>query len=183
MTTFPAICRHANDERAIINRHSIRFEVRVRAGLIDEMTEAPRHEWRATDSVSTHLRREAQAMQAGLANPKTVRFWTYENGGWVRLSLTDGEVIGHSRGWPTDEGYHSEGIRFERDGDIVKSEYTSYGRDCDGPHEHRADGYFHIDDAEANDTTCAETGEPYRTPDWVRGQAEQRDAFAEAAGY
>lgn len=185
MTTFPAICRHANDERAVITRNVIRFEVRIPTTGLDALSDAPRNEWRQTPHVSARLKREARAMQQGIANPRTVRFWTYETavGGWVRLALRDGQALRYCSNRPHSEGYHREYTEWERDGERVICRSSVYSSDCDGRHEYHTESYFHIDDAEADSVVDFETGEYIRKPLWQAGATSQRDAYAEAAGY
>lgn len=185
MKTFPAICRHSNDERALILRDSIRFEVRVSANFSERFTDAPHNEWRQAEFVSTKLRRKAEAMQRGLANPQTVRFWTYESsvGGWVRLALQDGQTLSYANGRTGDEGHTQEFTEWERDGDKVICRSSVYSSDCDGRHEHHGLSHFHIDEAETDRHTDFETDEIIMRPNWQRGPSEQRDHTAEAAGY
>lgn len=185
MKTFPAICRRGNDERALITRDSIRFEVRIAASIPDRLTEAPAGEWRQTPYVSSALKKEAAAMQRGLANPKTVRFWTYESsvGGWVRLALQDGQTLSNASAHGDSEGYAQEFTEWERDGDTVTCRSSVYSSDCDGRYEHHGLSHFHIDEAEADRHADFETDEIIMRPNWQRGPSEQRDHTAEAAGY
>lgn len=183
MTRFPAFCRHSNDERAYITRNAIRYEIRVPASTADRTTEAPRNEWQETERVSSKLKKIAEAMQKGIANPRTVRFAVWENGTWSRIGLTDGQQLSHTEGGPTDEGYSYENTTWIREGDTLRREYTSTARDCDGPLEHRQDSVCHIDEAEADYHEDIETGEIIMRPNWEKVSSSRHDAYAEAAGY
>jgi hypothetical protein len=63
---------------------------------------------------------------------QNARFWVYENGDWVKLTVRPGKPLqwGYSRA--TEEGYHSEGHEWRIEDDMVIHEATSDGRDCDG---------------------------------------------------
>jgi hypothetical protein len=63
---------------------------------------------------------------------KTARFWVFYKDDCVRISLRDGQKLSFGFGELTDEGNHSEGEDWERDGDtlILTGWYDS--TDCDG---------------------------------------------------
>ena len=136
-----------------------------------------------------------QAMM--LARP-TVRFWTWECSGWVRLTLRYGQSLNWHYYAPDDEGYSSGGftLTYELADDgftlIVKREWGSRGRDCDGPISSSGATFFPLCNRAAV-PAYVETGEPiprdshdhiiYR-PHWQEYRATQcHDAYAEAAGY
>lgn len=67
------------------------------------------------------------------------RFWTYVNGGPVKLTLKPGQSLTHETGGPTDEGWYHDitDWTYETDDDgkpIVTRNWSTDGQDCDGRH-------------------------------------------------
>lgn len=183
MTRFPLCFRHGPYERAFVTREKIVFERKYDTYPLDVALGAPRSYWTTTDLPSEKLKRDAYAAQAGVSNPRTVRFAVWENQTWSRIGLTDGQQLEHTEGGPTDEGYSWENTTWIREGDIIRREYTSTARDCDGPLEHRQDSECHIDEAESDYHEDIETGEIIMRPNWEKVSSSRRDHYAEAAGY
>jgi len=116
------------------------------------------------------------------ATAVNARFWVRVNRGFVKLTLTPGQVVEHFEGGPTEEGLCREWTTWEYDAEsgCVIRVYESYTRDCDGPFEtssrHEcpiallAEGYSPED-----------SGITY--PAWHKTDSRQRDHFAEAMGY
>jgi hypothetical protein len=121
------------------------------------------------------------------ATPKTVRFWTWENDGWVRLALRDGQTLKFSTGGATDEGYHCESSWWWREGETVHRSYRSNDRDCDGPHEFASRGHCSIFALASRDMSEEQPDAPENVgilaPEWERGEVRVRDVYAEMAGY
>ena len=112
---------------------------------------------------------------------KHVRFDFWENGGWVRLQLADGQVLSWGRSFPTEEGWHSEWTRLRREHDQLKCEYRSDGRDCDGRLSTHQTLIADIRTDLAIDQDVY--GNTVRRVRWHEAEASQRDFSAEAMGY
>jgi len=111
---------------------------------------------------------------------KNARFWTYANGSFAKITLSEGKKITHVSGGPCDEGYHWERNIWRLEAGVVVREIETRSRDCDGRHD------------TSNVLTCpvelltATAPDEYRdvpTPKWETEDSEQRDYTAEAAGY
>lgn len=113
--------------------------------------------------------------------PRDARFWTYLNGGLVKLTLHTGETLRWMQTRATEEGYSTTCETWEFDGRIVYNACDSYDSDCDGPHESHADYLCHVNDLHAGYAIHAQPGSHY--PSWVRTNAYQRDVYAESMGY
>jgi len=102
------------------------------------------------------------------------------HGSPVRVTLRAGETLSHFEGGPTDEGYSSECSEWYYDAaeGLVFCEYTSWSRDCDGPHESQSETV-----CPASRLALGPEFDGLRYPDWDRIGSRQRDYFAEAAGY
>lgn len=111
--------------------------------------------------------------------PVTVRFWIYENGGWVKLALMDGDAIYRLTGGPTDEGYHREGTTWSRSGGMVYRSWWTDGRDCDGRYETEGRDECPITELRTEQSYDGEVD----LPNWGNRRTSQRDHTAEAAGY
>ena len=110
---------------------------------------------------------------------KTVRFWEYHNGDFVKLSLKDGQSLEHYSGGSTDEGWSSEYCKWSRDGDRLYRKTVTDGRDCDGRLTHS-----YSDVAKVGDLVPCYSQEHLSRPNW--GQDEPTsiyDEYAVAAGY
>lgn len=114
---------------------------------------------------------------------RTLRFWDWVNGGWVKIAVRPGQELTRYAGGPADEGYHCEDERYEHDGDGVKYTRNAWGRDCDGRYEHSNEAFAHADKlASVQPNADAPAGAPL-VPSWVTLRERQRDYTAEAAGY
>jgi hypothetical protein len=117
---------------------------------------------------------------------KNARFWTFWRCGWVKLTLRPGQTLSASNGGPTDEGYHGEAEVWTHEGDMVRSEWASWGRDCDGRQEAGGEHVCPLGKLRARDMVEAFDVPENRgifAPEWERADAWQRDHSAEAAGY
>ncbi len=129
----------------------------------------------------------------------TIRFWTYHNGGNVRLTLTEERPLFWVGGGATDEGYQEESCSWSLEGDTVTFEQTTRGRDCDGRYSSHAVSTCAIDRLTAVPAyDCIQptagrdgyrapsvnaSGHPIGRPDWKLQAYESRDHTAEACGY
>ena len=112
---------------------------------------------------------------------KHVRFDLWENDGWVRLQLADGQALSWGRSCPTDEGWRSEWTRLVREGNKIRCEYGTDGRDCDG----RLSTYGLLTADIRTDLAeeVAPNGQTVRRVRWHHVSASLRDYSAEAFGY
>lgn len=109
---------------------------------------------------------------------KTLRFWMWENGGWIRFGLKDGERLRWHRHYTHEEGWSSEGWQLWRVGGTLRIQTWSDGRDCDGRLS-SCDEYI----AEELEEFSSDCKEFVMRPKWIALSSYQRDYTAEAAGY
>ena len=137
----------------------------------------------ATGAYRHHAEKTGEHYRTGPAN---ARFWVWHRTGWVKLALRPGEDVRVHDGGPTDEGFSSDSTRWTHDGDSVRMDWHSHGRDCDGRYERggcsvcplellRSRPMDGPDAPSENAGICA--------PEWARRGEHQRDYAAEAAGY
>lgn len=114
----------------------------------------------------------------------SVRFWTYHRG-WVRLKINAGQRLEHTSGGPTEEGYSARSEVWRFDGFTLHLEADSWGRDCDGAHRTQTNLHTrHLIVGPHPDDKQFDIGpRPTPRPDWIRGQSQVYDQFAQAAGY
>jgi len=109
----------------------------------------------------------------------SVRFWEFESGGYVRLTLRhDGDSLSWESGGPTDEGYSVRSCYWELSGGAVKHRLYEHGRDCDGGYSRESLYVCPI-----GDLATFENPDGYMMPKWTKVSSRQWDQFAEAAGY
>lgn len=109
---------------------------------------------------------------------RTARFWTWVNGGWVKLSLRYDRDLRVCYGGQTDEGHSACETTWTHTGDGVLEEWADWGRDCDGAYEAGGKRFCPLGELAGDQT---EAGPPF--PLWRKGDRWQRDHTAEAAGY
>lgn len=111
---------------------------------------------------------------------RNARFWTWENGDWVKITLKPGQALGYGYHYGTEEGYASGSVSWEHAGDHVVREYTRNERDCDGLY---TGGGVHVAPLDKLAEVGSEIG--ILRPEWTedRSNTWQRDHSAEAAGY
>lgn len=135
-----------------------------------------------------------RASRPGHRHPvPAVRFWTWEAGGWVRLTLRPGQTLTRTEGGPADEGYHFSVTTWTHEGDRVRRECSAWGRDCDGGYGYESADVCPLDElaaVECRDVTAppGDDGEhpllPFRRPAWAEDEAVRVfDEYARAAGY
>lgn len=125
---------------------------------------------------------------------KNARFWYFWNGGFVKLTLREGQTVEIGRSEPTDEGYSYATDEFSHEGDRVLLRWETGGRDCDGQTSSRGRSAAAIDklavkaheptvyEGDLRDGTVSSAG--LMTPDWREaGRTRCRDAFAESMNY
>ena len=121
-----------------------------------------------------------------MTTQSNARFWTWWNGGWVKLTLRPRQTITLHRGWKHEEGWSEEIDVFIHEGGAVRNEHTESGRDCDGRLDRYSDFVARLDQLQ-NDSayerwSCPENEGIY-TPNWHKLTSSQRDEYAELAGY
>jgi hypothetical protein len=114
------------------------------------------------------------------------RFWTWWNGGWVKLTLRPGQRLVLHAFRRTDEGYSEQHEEYKHEGSAVRCEQYDSGRDCDGYTEHYSEHHCRLDqlqDDSAFERWSVPENEGIYTPAWQKLSAGQRDEYAELAGY
>ena len=112
-----------------------------------------------------------------------VRFWTWENDGWVRLSLAEGQRLSWSRSWAHEEGWSAVYASWEREGGRVLFSHGSEGCDCDGRLSTEWDGELTVRELREDQQGKREPHEGMVCPPWREVRSGQRDYAAEAMGY
>jgi len=121
-----------------------------------------------------------------------VRFWSWENGGWVKVAIpataTQDDPVCHGTGGQTDEGWASSLRYWWRD--VIDGEEWVYeanvdeGSDCDGGYSHVTVCRFRVADGLRPAVWDDHDVPGVMVPaDWQRITASRRDQFAELAGY
>lgn len=115
---------------------------------------------------------------------RTLRFWVFLNGGYVRITLPPGDkVVGRVKCDDAGgEGFSRNVQTWERHPEMrghVLRKVTESGRDCDGPYRTGYEMACSYDRLARILCTFTEA----RTPDWQHLDSYQRDYAAEAAGY
>lgn len=119
----------------------------------------------------------------------TARFWTFINGGPVKISLPIGETLQWSKCQRTDEGWGSEAYRWSFEFNEVLEEFTSDGVDCDGRLSRHCDRTCPLDrlkrriPRKTQDEEYNQNVNGLRFPAWEGKSHGQRDYAAEAMGY
>lgn len=102
-------------------------------------------------------------------------------GGWVKLSLVNGESVEIVSGGPHDEGYSWTYRTYSYANGVVTCDSYTNGRDCDGPLESWSQSEADINSRADLEWDMGET--PDRVLDFQRVSSRQRDHYAEAMGY
>lgn len=115
--------------------------------------------------------------------PLNFVFWF--DGAARRVSLLDGESASFQAHKTHDEGWRSDSACLTREGHVVRLDFYSDGRDCDGRSSSHAVSVCRKDDlrAVAPYRYMGERKDRNRYPRWTSVDASQRDYSAEAMGY
>lgn len=105
------------------------------------------------------------------------RFWVIVHDSPVRLTLADGESLAWGFFEYTEEGWRSETLRFERDGDVIRQIAADGGRDCDGVIRITRESFCSLD------RLASHVWGDLLLPDWTRERSEVFDEYAQAMGY
>jgi hypothetical protein len=111
---------------------------------------------------------------------ETVRFWDYVISEPILIKIKRGQTLRHSRGGPTDEGWHRSSHVWHFDGEKVTCESVSDGADCDGRLTRYSMSECPISKLRAG---YVDTVECIAFPAWEPVDESQRDYSAEAMGY
>lgn len=114
-----------------------------------------------------------------MSKQRNARFWVYWNGGYVKLTLCPDQDLTAWAGGPTEEGFSQTLITwtYESEDSMIVQNGVTYGRDCDGRHEHTWELECRVEALKAN------WHAGLQVPDWTKVRTGQRDYAAEAAGY
>lgn len=120
-------------------------------------------------------------------NPPNARWWTWLNGGWIKLTLKPGQRLQWGFGQTDSEGWSREYWSWEYvECDVlprIESEFHEEAMDCDGRLDRDVSLVCPIKDLAAREVYDSDEKVTYWTPEWERMHAGQRDYSAEAAGY
>lgn len=115
--------------------------------------------------------------------PRNARFWVWECGGWVKLTLRPGQSLSYAWFRTADEGWDSERVTWSHTGNAVECESDSSGADCDGRLDRSSLVSCPLAELQSDPVEADNSGRSIFRPNWERVSASQRDHFAEAAGY
>ena len=121
-------------------------------------------------------------------NQPNARFWTYVNGGWVKLTLEPGQFFEWHEGGPTDEGWDWTTHTWQSIGEYVSHITARNACDCDGRMEWANRYRAHVL-ALRNHLPYTPAlfplgdNKPLLVPRWETISRSQRDHEAEKAGY
>lgn len=110
---------------------------------------------------------------------RNARFWIWENGDWVKLTMRPGQTITRYWRMPCDEGWASAYSQYQFNGSHVLVECESDGCDCDG---RLTDSRLFVCPLANLKAIEADEDRPAR-PEWEKVRARQFDEYAEMAGY
>lgn len=117
------------------------------------------------------------------------RFYVWENGQDIKITLRPGESVSWSSGGATDEGWSRDYETWSFDGTFVYNESISDGVDCDGRLTRECQSICHLMDLRKCQPTQRDwtSGEDVAwgplVPQWRKLERSQRDQFAEAMNY
>jgi hypothetical protein len=106
------------------------------------------------------------------------RFWAFKKGSPVRIKINAGQTLQWSESHPTDEGWSASGETWNFDGIGITREWFSDGRDCDGRLQRYGSDYCPVAMLDSGTEMDGVT-----FPSWQDSESEQRDEYAELAGY
>lgn len=115
------------------------------------------------------------------------RFWTFENGDYVKITLSPGQELSWGKRWSHEEGWSSEFTTWSYEQGHVIQESGTDGVDCDGRLSTWHVTYCKVEDLKTReawrgwDDRLQGPGLP--VPAWSDSKSSQRDYSAEAMGY
>ena len=109
-------------------------------------------------------------------------FLIYWQGSIKPIVLRPGESCELSHWAPHDEGWSSEGVTFTHEGDVIRREWGTDGRDCDGRMTRGGEDICPLDQLQAREAYGFDL--PFRLPEWQEeSTAPVYDEYAQAMGY
>ncbi len=111
---------------------------------------------------------------------RNARFHVWAHGGWVKVTVRNGQTLSWGYASTHDEGWSSYHESWENEGGILRSETFSDGTDCDGRMSQHGEYHCEVSKIHA-DTDC--NGTPILRVPWEHGRGWQQDYSAEAMGY
>lgn len=110
----------------------------------------------------------------------TARFWVFENGGWIKLSIKPGDGLCWHWSARHEEGWSAAEHCWRIEGNRVVEEWSTDGRDCDGRLGSSGVRTCRLDELAL---IPIEEQPAIRRPAWERGRTVINDHSARAAGY
>jgi len=98
----------------------------------------------------------------------------------VKITLKPGQTLRWSRSSRDEEGFSWESESWEHEGEIVRNEWASGGRDCDGTVRCGKTFFCPLENLKKEKHYLKKD---LFLPEWKEEEAWQRDYQAEAAGY
>ncbi len=116
----------------------------------------------------------------GIYGVKTARIWVFIHGAPVKISVKKGKRLEHCYSQRTDEGWCSEAVSWEWDGERLTSEMISDGTDCDGRLTRHWAGFTMLENFRVNPDN-----DDFQIlyPCWTVESKSQRDYTAESMNY
>lgn len=118
---------------------------------------------------------------------KNARFWVFENGGWVKLTLRPDQSLSWYSYSRHEEGYSSIGITWTHEGSRILRESVTDGRDCDGRHGYSQEDACDLDllaSVPSYTDDHDHRGWLIHRPEWREASAAAcYDEYAQVAGY
>jgi hypothetical protein len=117
--------------------------------------------------------------------PKNAKFWVWNKEGFVKLTLTPGEVIQRREFQSTDEGWSSLTEEWRHNGDRIVHEGAYAGRDCDGRHSYDFETFALLTKLQVILTYTYEGLErpDVLIPDWQDAKSTVYDQYAQLSNY
>lgn len=113
--------------------------------------------------------------------PITFHLWV--NGGFILFSIEEDDHIQFTTGGPHEEGYSYTDFYLCREKDEILVKRTNRCCDCDGPLTWEWSGYAYPLRDGFDSHVDEETGQKFKLLNFVQVKEEQRDYWAEQAGY
>lgn len=117
--------------------------------------------------------------------PGSARFWVFENGGFVKITLRQGQSLSWGKSYDNGEGWSWESVRYTFDGQEVVCEWGHGGTDCDGRSSTSGEDACALEDLQSRGSYRPHLDAPgVLLPKWEKvAPVSCYDQFAEAAGY
>ena len=110
--------------------------------------------------------------------PNSVRIWIFVNDGPAQLTLELNRPVSWRKSERTEEGWHAISETYLYDGEYVRLEALTDGRDCDGRLSRYSEAKCHVVNLQSG-----YEADGVRYPKWEAVDQYQHDERAIAAGY